>query len=111
MVSGLDPQTTRPGLQEQYKINLQRFEPGGGSPGCEFISFPGYLSGPSASLSLSLYLSIPSYPTPYFVLTRQNHSTDPPEPGKRYATILVAVNHCFSRGTIVCTFEFPRSFS
>ena len=43
-----------------------------GAPGCEIIGFPGFLSGPN-----------------------------PPKEGKSYITILVALNHCFSRGTIV----------
>lgn len=68
-----------PGLREQFQIQMERFEPGtGGSPGCEFISFPGFLSGPN-----------------------------PPEPGKRYATILVAMNHAFSRGTVHSTSSDP----
>ena len=37
-----------PGLREQFEIAMERFTPGKpGSPGCEFISFPGFLSGPS----------------------------------------------------------------
>ena len=28
-------------------------------------------------------------------------TTDPPEPGKKYVSMLLALNHCFSRGTIV----------
>ncbi|PCH40974.1 GMC oxidoreductase [Wolfiporia cocos MD-104 SS10] len=58
-----------PGLMEQYEIQLDRLR--GRAPGCELISFPGYLSGPN-----------------------------PPVPGKRYLSVLVAMNHCFSRGTI-----------
>ncbi|PSR77274.1 hypothetical protein PHLCEN_2v7967 [Hermanssonia centrifuga] len=50
MISDMDPETSPPGLMEQYKIMLERFEPGKGSPGCEFISFPGLLSHPSKSL-------------------------------------------------------------
>lgn len=39
-----------PGLVKQYELTLERMELGkGGSPGCEFISFPGLLSGPSES--------------------------------------------------------------
>ncbi|THG98101.1 hypothetical protein EW026_g4042 [Hermanssonia centrifuga] len=72
MISDMDPETSPPGLMEQYKIMLERFEPGKGSPGCEFISFPGLLSHPN-----------------------------PPADGKRYVTILAATNHTFSRGTIV----------
>ncbi|TFK47587.1 alcohol oxidase [Heliocybe sulcata] len=58
-----------PGLLEQYRIQLERLDRG--APGCEFISFPGFLSRPN-----------------------------PPQPGKRYLTILVLQNHFFSRGTI-----------
>ncbi|TFK48618.1 alcohol oxidase [Heliocybe sulcata] len=58
-----------PQLREQYKIQLERLEKG--APGCEFISFPGFLSRPN-----------------------------PPKPGKRYLTILALMNHFFSRGTI-----------
>ena len=37
-----------PGLREQFEIAMERFVPGkAGSPGSEFISFPGFLSGPS----------------------------------------------------------------
>lgn len=37
-----------PGLKEQYELSLERFRPGQpGSPGSEFISHPGFLSGPS----------------------------------------------------------------
>ncbi|KIP10401.1 hypothetical protein PHLGIDRAFT_240805 [Phlebiopsis gigantea 11061_1 CR5-6] len=70
---------THPGLKEQYELSLERFrldKPG--SPGSEFISFPGFLSGPN-----------------------------PPVPGKRYATILVAMNHGWSRGTIHSTSADP----
>lgn len=39
-----------PGLAAQYELTLKRMELGGnGSPGCEFISIPGLLSGPSES--------------------------------------------------------------
>lgn len=39
-----------PGLKEQFEIAMERFQPGKpGSPGSEFISFPGFLSGPSKS--------------------------------------------------------------
>ncbi|EKM59627.1 uncharacterized protein PHACADRAFT_250247 [Phanerochaete carnosa HHB-10118-sp] len=69
-----------PGLREQFEVAMERFEPGkAGSPGCEFISFPGFMSGPNT-----------------------------PEPGKRYASILVAMNHGFSRGTIHSTSSDPR---
>ncbi|GJE87488.1 GMC family oxidoreductase [Phanerochaete sordida] len=71
--------TAHPGLRKSFEIAMQRFEPGKpGSPGCEFISFPGFLSGPN-----------------------------PPEAGKRYATILVAMNHGFSRGTVHATSSDP----
>lgn len=67
------------GLAAQYEIAKERCQPGNpGSPGCEYISFPGFLSGPN-----------------------------PPESGKRYATMLVAMNHCWSRGTIHCTSADP----
>ncbi|EIN09265.1 GMC oxidoreductase [Punctularia strigosozonata HHB-11173 SS5] len=65
-----------PGLYEQYQIQLQRLE--NGSPGCEIISIPGFMSGPN-----------------------------PPEKGKKYLTALAAVNHCFSRGTIHSTTADP----
>lgn len=40
--------STNPGLKEQYEAALERFQPDKpGSPGSEFISFPGFLSGPS----------------------------------------------------------------
>lgn len=43
----LDPSTAPPGLIEQYSLLLERFKPGEGAPGCEFVSFPGMLSRPS----------------------------------------------------------------
>ncbi|EPQ53452.1 alcohol oxidase [Gloeophyllum trabeum ATCC 11539] len=57
------------GLLEQYRIQLERLERG--APGCEYITFPGFLSQPN-----------------------------PPKPGKKYLTMLVLTNHLFSRGTI-----------
>nr|ALJ82905.1 choline dehydrogenase [Irpex lacteus] len=77
-VKNLDPKTTPPGLLEQYKILLDRYKPGSTNPGLEFISFPGMMSFPN-----------------------------PPEPGKRYVTLLVAVNHTWSRGTIHSTSNDP----
>ncbi|KAF7789456.1 hypothetical protein EIP86_000401 [Pleurotus ostreatoroseus] len=67
-------------LKEQYEILAERFDPDSekASPGCEFISFPGYLSHPN-----------------------------PPEPGKRYITFFAAANHMLSRGTIHCTSADP----
>jgi hypothetical protein len=62
--------TYPPGLLEQYKIQLDRLS--SGSPGCELISFPGFLSFPN-----------------------------PPTPNTKYITMLFALNHNFSRGTIV----------
>ncbi|EIW79983.1 hypothetical protein CONPUDRAFT_155367 [Coniophora puteana RWD-64-598 SS2] len=62
--------TYSPGLQEQYKIQLQRLEDPNSSPG-EFVLVPGFLSHPN-----------------------------PPKPGKKYFTILLCLNHNFSRGTI-----------
>ena len=36
------------GLKAQYEIAMERYKPGKpGSSGCEYISFPGFLSGPS----------------------------------------------------------------
>jgi hypothetical protein len=45
-----------------------------GSPGLELMSFPGFASRPN-----------------------------PPKPGKKYLSVLAALNHPFSRGTIVST--------
>ena len=84
-----------PGLREQFEVAVERFEPGkGGSPGCEFISFPGFLSGPSECV-----FCVESGEG-----TLMMGCTDTPEPGKRYATILIAMNHGFSRGTVVSAF-------
>ena len=47
----MDRTTALPGLLEQYELLLERFAPGEGSPGCEFVSFPGLLSQPSECLS------------------------------------------------------------
>jgi len=49
-----------------------------GGPGCEFISFPGLMSQPN-----------------------------PPQPGKRYFTLVVGMNHQWSRGTIHSTSNDP----
>ncbi|KAH7915955.1 hypothetical protein BJ138DRAFT_1169640 [Hygrophoropsis aurantiaca] len=65
-----------PGLQDQYKIQLERLE--NASP-CEIILVPGFLSFPN-----------------------------PPAPGKKYITILFALNHNFSRGTIHATSSNPE---
>ncbi|GBE79756.1 GMC oxidoreductase [Sparassis crispa] len=62
--------TYPPGLMEQYKIQLEQLEKGI-VPSCELISYPGMLSGSNL-----------------------------PAEGKRYVSILAAMNHCFSRGTI-----------
>ncbi|KAI0089283.1 GMC oxidoreductase [Irpex rosettiformis] len=78
IVAKLDPKTTPPGLLEQYKLLLERYKPGSTNPGLEFISFPGLMSFPN-----------------------------PPEAGKRYITLLVAVNHPWSRGTIHATSNDP----
>ncbi|TFY75596.1 hypothetical protein EWM64_g8416 [Hericium alpestre] len=48
------------------------------APGCEYVNFPGFLSFPN-----------------------------PPKPGKKYFTMLVAMNHMFSRGTIHSTSKDP----
>ena len=45
-IESMDPATTPAGLLEQYELMLKRIEPGSGSPGCEFICFPGILSQP-----------------------------------------------------------------
>ncbi|KDQ55045.1 GMC oxidoreductase [Jaapia argillacea MUCL 33604] len=57
------------GIKQQWKIQLERLEKG--SPGCEFISIPGFFSRPNL-----------------------------PKDGKKYLSISVAMNHMFSRGTI-----------
>ncbi|CCM01757.1 uncharacterized protein FIBRA_03823 [Fibroporia radiculosa] len=66
-----------PGLYEQYKVQLERLRKG--APGCEFITFPGYMS-----------------------------ATKPPVEGKRYVSIISAMNHCFSRGVIHSASVDPR---
>ncbi|EGO01347.1 hypothetical protein SERLA73DRAFT_159774 [Serpula lacrymans var. lacrymans S7.3] len=58
-----------PGLYEQYEMQLERLI--NGTPICELIIFPGFLSFPN-----------------------------PPTPGKNYITICPALNNNFSRGTI-----------
>ena len=43
--------TANPGLKDAFRVAMERFVPGQpGSPGSEFISFPGCLSGPSEFL-------------------------------------------------------------
>lgn len=49
MVENLESQTTPPSIAEQYRLLLERFEPGTPSSGFEFITFPGWLSFPSKS--------------------------------------------------------------
>ena len=45
--------STHPGLKEQYEVALERARPGKpGSPGNEFISYPGFFGGPSKSHSV-----------------------------------------------------------
>ncbi|CCM01756.1 uncharacterized protein FIBRA_03822 [Fibroporia radiculosa] len=71
-------------IEEKIAMSKNKFPPGlmeqykvqldrlhRGAPGCEFITIPGHLSSPHQ-----------------------------PVAGKRYITILAAMNHCFSRGTI-----------
>jgi hypothetical protein len=76
-----------PGLLEQYKIQLRRIEQQ--SPGCEMISFPGFLS-------------FPNPPKPVRV-SSEMHSLSflTPEQNTKYITMLFALNHNFSRGSIV----------
>ena len=86
-----------PGRIEQDKILLSRFEPGGThrSPGCEIINFPGFIPGGQPSTwHFHLYPGKRTH-------VRMTGVADPPGPGKKYLSILVAVNHLFSRGTIV----------
>jgi hypothetical protein len=77
-----------PGLLEQYEIQLERLK--NEAPGCEIISIPGLMSGPSEFVTYSVGL-----------ISSSESLTDPPEKGKKYLSVLAAVNHCFSRGTIV----------
>ncbi|KDQ55740.1 GMC oxidoreductase [Jaapia argillacea MUCL 33604] len=51
-----------------------------GAPGCEIISFPAAISKPNLTV-----------------------------PGKKYITIIAAMNHCFSRGTIHSTSTDPKA--
>ena len=52
-------ESTNPGLKEAFRIATERFIPGKrGSPGSEFISFPGFLSGPSESLFFVVLLCL-----------------------------------------------------
>ncbi|KAJ3535059.1 hypothetical protein NM688_g7031 [Phlebia brevispora] len=95
MVSKIDFSNAPPSLKQQYEILLERFDPKTGSPGCEFISFPGFLSFPSKPSSA--FLHIPP----------ADENAEPPEPGKRYITIFAASNHPFSRGTIHSTSADP----
>lgn len=69
----LDPTTTPPGLMEQYKIQLERLEPGKNQtgPGCEIIGVAGI---PGAGDS---------------------------EEGRTYLSWAFANNHTFSRGAVV----------
>ena len=50
MVTKVDFANALPSLNEQYELLLKRYEPGHGSPGCEFISYPGFLSQPSKAI-------------------------------------------------------------
>jgi len=71
--------TCSPGLQDQYRIQLDRLDRG--APGCEIVTYPGFFSGFSGP--------------------------NPPVPDKKYVTIMVAMNHMFSRGTIHSTSSNP----
>ncbi|KAI0347718.1 alcohol oxidase [Trametopsis cervina] len=82
IVAKLDPTTARPGLLEQYNILLNRYKPGSKNPGLEIINYPGLMSGPKV-----------------------------PEPGKRYTSLVVVLNHVWSRGNIHITSSDPKDSS
>ena len=46
-IANTDYSELPPATKEQYELMLERFSPTNGSPGCEFISYPGFLSAPS----------------------------------------------------------------
>lgn len=76
------------GLLAQYEIQLERLKSG---TGCELISVPGLMSGPSKLHFSSSFFMIPMNP----------RLVDTPQKGKKYYTMLAAINHGFTRGTIV----------
>ncbi|KAI0085565.1 alcohol oxidase [Irpex rosettiformis] len=75
-----DADPVKKGLVEQYKLLKQRYsdKEGEGSPGFEWISFPACLSTPNL-----------------------------PTPGKRYVTMMLVLNHGFSRGTVHAVSKDP----
>lgn len=76
-----------PGVLDFYKMQLERRERR--APGCEIISFPGFFSAPSRSLA--------GERTHLILIVFE----DPPQPGKKYISIFMAMNHCLSRGNVV----------
>ncbi|KAI0337923.1 alcohol oxidase [Trametopsis cervina] len=80
-VAALDKSKVSPGLLDQYKIQLDRLQPGTGkaAPGCEFLLAPGLMGLPI-----------------------------PIAPGKKYLTAFSGLQHPFSRGTIHVTSSDPK---
>jgi hypothetical protein len=78
------------GLREQLQIQIERLNYG--APGCEIITFPGFLSYPSEYL--------PHY-TSDILYVRLNTWTDPPKPNTKYWSVFSSQNHTFSRGNVV----------
>ncbi len=88
-----------PGLIEQYKIQLARFDTG--APGYETIIVPGFLSFPSE-------WGVCNHYTLVFITIAP---VDPPAPGKRYLSLVAATNYNFSRGSIVSKLDGSGIFT
>lgn len=80
-----------PGLEEQLGLQLKTLKDDT-LPDLEFIAFPGFFTTESEYIIIceTLCLGLTMY-----------DDTAAPESGKSYVTILIVLNHPFSRGTIV----------
>ena len=85
-----------PGLLDQYKIQLERLEPGKhqSGPGCEILYIPGFMGPGECSMSECAWWK-----------ASDGVSVVMPEDseGKKYVCWLYGTNHAFSRGSIVRT--------
>jgi hypothetical protein len=87
------PETWRPGIAEQYTLQLDKLSAGTASTA--IVSMPVYTARPSASNLL--YQSF----CPPKSRAETEKRIDKPEPGKKYISIVAMLNHPWSRGTIV----------
>lgn len=98
---------SQPGLREQYDIQLEMLKDPDSVDG-EIIVVPFYFPSPTG---ISIFIALVDVSVVGLTLANGVYLAAKPQPGKTYLSLICALNHPFSRGSIVSLNRSRHSFA